>query len=134
MNQNLKHTYIRIDASGRDINNTNVTRLKKPHTGRWRQVESSDCCAASSTISSTPADVSLTSMTVVFSCDGTPVATHVIPTATTTINDVVNALNSSLSYYGTFTVNGTAIELKLSQDTATAICAGTLTFVITETV
>lgn len=136
MAKNFKlHTYIRVDASGRDVPGTNILRLKRPVTGNWREVTAYQCCTAFTLVSSTPADVTLSGVTFTLSCDAEVISVNNISTATTTLAGIVTLLNANLSYYGKFVANGTAIDLEFNSELATALCPdGTLTFVITETV
>lgn len=133
---NRLKSFIRVDASGRDVPSTNVLRYKKPVTGRWRELEAYECCGASVFLSSTPADVSLATVTFTLNCDVTAVGTNVItPTAATvTIQDVVATLNDAIPFYGLFSVaaNDTDIELRLKEDIANALCSSvaTLSFTI----
>lgn len=130
---NQLKSYIRIDASGRDVPSTNVLRRKMPVTGRWRKLEAYECCGPSTFLSTTPADVSLSTVTFTLLCGITIVATAVLTptTATVTIEDVVNVLNDKIGFYGLFSVYTTTdISLRLKQDIADALCSSTLSFTI----
>lgn len=135
MAQNNKiKSFIRLDASGRSVVGSLVNRKSTPKTGRWREILAYECCNPFTLITSTPADVSLTGITFTLLCDDVEIAVNNIATATTTIQDVVDALNASLSIYGVFAVSGTDITLSTPAATKTSLCAGELTFVITQTV
>lgn len=133
---NILKAYTRVDNSGRLVPGTTVLRRKTPVTGRWVEEAAYLCCGPSVFLSSTPADVSLATVTFTLNCDVTAVGTNVItPTAATvTIQDVVATLNDAIPFYGLFSVaaNDTDIELRLKEDIANALCGDTttLSFVI----
>lgn len=133
MSQNNKlKTYIRQDASLRDVPGTNILRKKKPVTGKWREVLAYTCCNPFTFLSQTPASVALASVNLTIKCDAVNMLVVKAPVATTTLAGVVSALDTYFGYLGEFTANGTAVELQLNQDIAKTLCAtGVLTMTIT---
>jgi len=130
---NQLKSYIRVDASGRDVPSTNVLRRKMPVTGRWRELEAYECCGPSVYLSVTPPDVTLATVTFTLKCGVATVATAVLTpaTATVTIEDVVAELNDKIPFYGLFSVvDNTDISLRLKDSIASALCSGTLSFTI----
>lgn len=133
MNPKLK-TYIRIDANGRDIAGSNVLRTKMPVTGRWRELDSSLCCAPYIAIETTPADAYVSNIVISILCDDIEVMAITSTGDSTTIQEMVDILNANFSYLGTFSTDGTIITLKLHLSIAETLCAsGTLTMSVTGT-
>ncbi len=131
-NNSLK-AYSRLDGSGRIVPGTTVLRRKLPVTGSWVETPAYLCCGPSTFLSSTPADVTLSTVTFTLLCNDSTVATAVLTpaTATVTIEDVVNVLNDKIGFYGLFSVYTTTdISLRLKDDIASALCSGTLSFTI----
>lgn len=126
-------SYIRVDASGRDIAGSNILRMKKPVTGKWRELVAYLCCSnvVTTPLISTPASVTLSSVNFSLLCGATTVSKLSVATATTTLAQVVAALNTNFSMYGVFTVVGSTISLALIQTIGTSLCpAGVLSFII----
>jgi len=131
-NNELK-TYIRLDHSGRMINGTNINRKKMPVTGRWKEINAYLCCNPVLTVAltSTPADVTLTTVNFHLLCGATEVANLDVVATTTDLATLVTALNTNFSTYGVFTASGSDIELALYKNIADALCPdGVLSFVI----
>jgi hypothetical protein len=128
---NLTKTYIRVDSSGRDVAGSNVLRNSMPKNGKWKEVQAYACCNPFILLSHVPADTDLASTTFSLKCDGTDVTTVFKAGATTTLASVVAKLNAMASLYGRFSVNGTAIELRLKQEIGTTLCSGALSFTTT---
>lgn len=130
---NTLHTYIRIDASGRDIAGTNVLRRKLPKTGKWRQLDAYECCNFDVTIlTSTPADVTLTTVNFTLNCGAVAVIKNAVTATSTDLASLVGILNTNFSFYGTFSVSGTTdIQLDLVKSIGEGLCpTGILSFVI----
>ena len=128
--------YVRLDAGGNPIAGTNVTRLKMPKTGSWRQIDANTCCFPYTELTVTPADVTDNDFTLTILCDATTLLTVKVYTtaATTTIDELVDALNTQLSYLGQFFVDGSDIKFKLKLDVSEAwACTGTLSFTVNPT-
>ena len=132
MNNQLRY-YIRMDQRGMLVSGSGIWRLKKPSTGRWKEVEGDVCCSPFTALTDTPADVSITDITVTIACDATTVLTVVAPGTSTDIITLVAILNTNLSYLGSFSENGTVVTLNLIQDIANTLCTGTLTMTVTGT-
>lgn len=131
---NRTFTFIRVDASGRDVVGSNVLRRRKPVTGRWRQLNAYECCnpLLVQSIDSTPASFSLTTVNFHLLCDGVAVADRSVVSTTTNQTTLITALNANFSVYGVFTpLSTTGVTLALHDDIAQALCPdGVLTFVI----
>lgn len=134
MQNNKLHTYIRIDASGRDIQGTNVLRKKIPVTGKWRESNAYECCnpVLTTSLDSTPASLSLTTVNFHLRCGGVDVANLSVVSTTTNQATLITALNTNFSVYGVFTpLSTTGVTLALYQSIADSLCAGgVLSFVI----
>lgn len=129
---NLLSTYIRVDASGREVPGTNILRKKKPVTGKWLKVPAYTCCNPFVFVSQTPVSVALASVNLTILCNGVSMLVVKAPVATTTLAGVVSALQTYFSYLGDFAANGTAVELKLNTSIANTLCAaGVLTITVT---
>lgn len=128
--QGLK-TFIRIDPSGTDINGSNVRRLKKPVTGRWREVtDETSCCAPFYEAQGTFNASSTATFTITADTGETlVVSTNII---TVTIADAINAFNSIASYIGrAFEVSATVIGINVYYDVAHAFAPTGSTFTLT---
>jgi len=134
MNNRTK-LFTRLDAKKNRIPGSSVQRKNKPKVGDWVEEDVNVCCAPYVLLTATPADVTDDVFNVVISCSASPVLTQVVTlaSATTTIQDVVDGLNSKASHLGTFQVDGSNILLKLKQDVADTLCADSanLTLAIT---
>lgn len=130
---NQLRSWVRLDASFRTVPGSNVLRKNKPKTGRWLEITVDECCFPSVALSTTPADVTLATITFTLICDATTVATATITpaTATTDVQDVVNALNDQLDFYGNFSASGANIDLALKLDIAQSLCGDTSTLSFT---
>lgn len=131
-NNKLK-TYIRIDGNGRDVSGSNVLRLKMPVTGRWRELPAYECCGPSISIEDTPADSYLSAIALSILCDEVEVLAISSSGSSTTIEEMVAALNANFGYLGTFSTDGTVITLLLHLEIANNLCDGTLTMAVTGT-
>ena len=130
---NTTKSYIRIDASGRDIAGSNILRKKKPVTGKWRELTAYQCCnnVVTQKLISTPASTALTVVNFSLLCGATVVSKLSVTATTTTLAQVVAVLNTNFSMYGVFTVVGLTITLDLIKSIGDAFCTGgTLSFVI----
>lgn len=129
--------FVRQDFNYRDIAGTNIWRLKKPKSGNWRQItDGTACCFPYTSLSYTPTDVTDDNFTLTILCDATTMllAKVLIASATTSIDELVDALNDQYSYLGQFFVNGSAITFKLKTDVSDVWnCAGTLSFTVIPT-
>lgn len=110
------HFYLQLDRRNQPIPGTLVARQKAPKTGRWRLVPTEPCCAAFDLVY-TPADVTASAFTLSVTCDATnlivvTVTPDVAPTST--IADVVAALNKKAGYVGKFYAEGDDIHLQLN--------------------
>lgn len=132
-NNKLK-AFTRLDSSGRIVPGSTVLRTKMPVTGRWISMEAYACCFPSITIESTPGDVSVDDIVLSILCDDVEVLNIVSGSTSTTIDEMVAALNTNFGYLGTFSTDGTSITLLLKLDIAQSLCPdGDLTMDITGT-
>lgn len=120
-------SFIRVDAQGRDIPSTNVLRIKKPVTGKWRELESAyECCSPSVLLTATPSGLNSETYIIAILCDGDQIIeiSAIAEGVAVTIEDVVALLNEQVGYLGTWSVasNGTDIELRLKYSIAESIC------------
>lgn len=129
--------YVRQDAAYRDVAGTNIWRLKKPKSGNWRQItDGTACCFPYTALTYTPSDVTDDDFTLLIKCDSTTMLLAKVKTATatTTIDELVTALNTQYSYLGQFAVDGSAIDFNLKQDVSDVwLCSGTLSFTVIPT-
>ena len=131
MNNKMK-LYTRLDGSGRKIAGSSVLRLKKPVTGTWIEESPVDvCCAPSISVTGTPADTYVSDIALSILCDDVEVLAISSSGSSTTIEEMVDALNANFSYLGVFTTDGSDIFLALKLEIATALCDGTLTLDVT---
>lgn len=134
-NPRMKY-YTRLDGSGNPISGTNVARLKMPKTGSWREIDGNTCCFPYTSMTYTPADVTSDEFTVIILCSASEMLSVqvILEVDTTTIEELVDALNAQLSYLGQFSVDGDAIDLKLKLSVSEGwLCDGDLTFTVIPT-
>jgi hypothetical protein len=134
-NRPLK-AYVRFDGSGRAVSSSLIWRKNKPKVGKWQEIIGYECCndyLTSFTLQGTESDVTLVE-TLFLNCNG--LITGVIfsgwglPVDTTTIQEFIDILNSSVSSnVATFSWGGgTTINVQLAYDFKNSICPnGTLT-------
>ena len=124
---NVIKAFTRLDGSGRIIPSSTVLRKEMPKTVKWIEIQAYECCGASVFLSTTPADVSLSTVVFTLTCDATDVAVATLtPTvATVTVEDVVAVLNDKIGFYGLFSVaaDGVDIELRLKDTISAALCS-----------
>lgn len=131
IDKSLKY-FTRLDGQGRRISGSGVVRRKKPSIGKWVEDEVETCCFAFTALTDTPNSLNLSSVTVTLLCDATAISTMKVMLGSSTIDQLVDNLNTNLSYLGTFSTDGTTITLHLHQDIANTICpSGTVTMDIT---
>lgn len=109
--------FLRLDAQGQPIASSGVYRVKKPATGRWIEVESSECCAALE-LTATPADLTDTSFVVTVLCDATEILQSTISTTAETVDieDILYLLRRKAKQFGKWSIRGTTIVLQLSKN------------------
>lgn len=133
MNNRIR-LFTRLDAQNNRIPGSSVERLKMPKTGKW--VEDTPynlCCFPYTELTYEPSDVTNDDFTLTILCDESEklVASVITSAATTTIDELVDALNAQLEYLGTFSVSGADIILKLKTEISDNwACEGTLSFTV----
>lgn len=121
--------FVRLDGKNIPVTGSNIRRPKKPTSGLWMEIEHPDCCGP--TITYTPS-FPLTDLVVVVACNASTVLTVSSTQDFTTIVDLVNYLNNSVSVVGHFTSDSTIVSLKVDSKFAKTVCAaGTLTMTLT---
>lgn len=132
-NNNKMKYYVRLDGEGRKIPGSGVLRLKKPVTGSWYEEVANTCCAPSISVVGTPADTYVSDIVLSILCDDVEVLAISSSGSSTTIDEMVAALNSIYGYLGVFSTDGTDITLLLKLEIAQSLCDGTLTMDVTGT-
>jgi hypothetical protein len=135
MANNRKKFFTRVDAHGNRITGTSVIRSVKPKVGRWVEEAAISCCFPYAELTYDPVDVTDTDFTFTLLCGAAPlIVANITTTVTTTIAQVVDALNAALSYLGEFTTDGTNIIFKLRLSVSEPLaCAGILSFTVEPT-
>ena len=122
--------FVKLDSKNRPVAGSNLTRPKKPKSDVWMEIFPPNCC--NTVLSDVPSATSGSEVVLTLACGGTTVFDGSVTTAVANITAISNALNSSFSIFGTFSVNGTAIELALNAGVAASICpTESLTMTIT---
>ena len=122
--------FVRFDGSGRVIPSSVVLRKSKPRVGRWQEIVGYECCE-DVTVSFVLADPNLTNATLTLTCNGTTIASPMETGVDTTSDaEVLTALNTAFSAFGTFAnPSATNFTLTVSQEQKRALCPqGTLGF------
>lgn len=135
MANNRMKIFTRLDAGNNRIAGSSVYRKSMPKVGKWVEDTINQCCFPYTELTATPGGVTDDTFTLAILCDATTVfeTTIVLATATTTIDEVVTALNNNLGYLGKFSVNGSDIDLKLKTEVSDSFgCDGTLSFTLVE--
>jgi hypothetical protein len=137
--------YARFDGTGRIVPGSLVLRRTKPKVGTWIEVQAYECCdtfeciVPSVTLSTTatgfPINTSGCSPYVLFKCNDSiiwqisdiPLSA---PPPAISVQDYVDALNSSYSWVGIWTLDGTTVTLEMNGNIANALCpTGELTMI-----
>jgi hypothetical protein len=130
--------WMMIDGYGNAVAGMAVWRKKKPANGRWKLITSPNLCCnpipGSVSLDATVADLTNDSYTITIICDATDIleATFTLTAATTTLAEIVSALNTYYSSFGHFTSLGDdGVHLELFPSIAADLCAdGTLTMTV----
>jgi hypothetical protein len=124
--------YVRFDGTGRIVPSSLILRRKMPKIGKWAEIPAFECCNDVTMIYYTPS-LPISYPDVRIFCNGLSIGSNSESGEFTTITDLVEHLNGSISYtqYGTYAV-GPNGSVKLTVNPATlALCpTGTLSMTI----
>lgn len=129
------HVYIRVDRNNKPIDSTNKLLKTSPKQGRWIEVKdiTANVCCDTITLNTTPDYTSNNYAILYFKCDGNTIAQLNFPELEwTTIEELVDVLNTNAAYVGVFKLNsdGTSIDLTIN-NSVKPNCSGVLTYELT---
>lgn len=133
MSNKLRY-WVRLDSKHTPVGGSNIARKNKPKSGNWQEILKETCCGPE--ITDEDVDVTLTGVNVVITCStGNTFTVDLEDTTTTTMAELIIALNSQLGYVGTFWASGADVVLKVSSDFYNNFCPeGILTLAISQSV
>lgn len=126
MNNKLRY-WVKLDSNNVPVigSNINRPRTKTPKAGRWREIETVDCCGPELTYA---ADATITNIEFILLCDASPILTVTLTDDSVSLQNLADILNNKLSFIGYFSVDETNIVLKVKKKVSDVLCDGTLTF------
>lgn len=119
MAQKLRY-FVRLDSALKPVIGSNITRPKRPKSGKWLEIFPENCCGIE--ISAIPTGVPGDFIAFTINCGDTALIDLTLSESVTTLGDVVDALNATLPFLGVFSASGTSVVLDFNSAIISAAC------------